>query len=78
MDEWMFEKALRLQEAERAGGIAANSIAANRVEEHPDFDGKHCVDCEIEIPEVRLAMGKVRCVDCQSLLEHQRGRMAPR
>ncbi|MFN9030129.1 MAG: TraR/DksA C4-type zinc finger protein [Betaproteobacteria bacterium] len=68
----MFEKALRLQEAERAGGIAANSIAANRVEEHPDFDGKHCVDCEIEIPEARLAMGKVRCVDCQSLREKRR------
>lgn len=72
MDEWMFEKALRLQEAERAVGIAANSIAANRVETHPDFDGKHCVDCEIEIPEARLALGKVRCVDCQSLKEKRR------
>ena len=40
-------------------------------ESHPDFDGVHCVepDCEIEIPTARLALGKVRCVDCQELLE---------
>lgn len=40
-------------------------------ESHPDFDGTHCVeeDCGIEIPPARLAMGKVRCVGCQGLLE---------
>ena len=36
---------------------------------HPDFDGEHCVDCDVEIPKLRLDMGKVRCVDCQSELE---------
>ena len=35
------------------------------------FDGRHCVeeDCEVEIPTARLNMGKVRCVECQALLE---------
>jgi RNA polymerase-binding transcription factor DksA len=76
MDEWMFEKAARLEAAERAAAIAANQTAANRVETHPDFDGKHCVDCEIEIPAARLALHKVRCVDCQTLLEKDSRRVA--
>lgn len=38
-------------------------------ETHPDFDGKHCVDCDNEIPKARLAMGRVRCVHCQGFLE---------
>lgn len=43
----------------------------SRPETHPDFDGLHCVedDCGIEIPEPRLQLGKVRCVDCQARLE---------
>lgn len=38
-------------------------------EKHPDFDGETCVDCGIDIPQVRLDMGKVRCVNCQAELE---------
>lgn len=38
-------------------------------ETHPDFDGTHCIDCGEPIPSLRLAMFKVRCVDCQSELE---------
>jgi len=42
-------------------------------ESHPDFDGVHCVEeaCGVEIPAPRLALGKVRCVDCQQLLERR-------
>lgn len=68
-----------------AADIAANTVevcladAQRRAlgksapESHPDFDGKHCVegDCMGEIPPARLAMGKVRCVTCQSLLEER-------
>lgn len=38
---------------------------------HPEFDGVHCVepDCGVEIPPGRLALGKVRCIDCQRLIE---------
>lgn len=38
-------------------------------ETHPDFDGVHCVDCDDEIPEGRLALNKVRCVHCQEFLD---------
>lgn len=38
-------------------------------ETHPDFDGEHCVSCDVEIPALRLEMGKVRCVNCQQALE---------
>ena len=43
-------------------------------ESHPDFDGVHCVEdeCGVAIPAGRLNLGKVRCVDCQSLLEKRR------
>ena len=35
------------------------------------WDGIHCVepDCEIELPEARAALCRIRCVDCQVLLE---------
>lgn len=39
-------------------------------EQHPDFDGVHCVDCEVELHVVRIQMGRVRCVDCQEWLDH--------
>ena len=45
---------------------------ANAPETHPDFDCEHCVDCEVQIPKERLALGKVRCVQCQSRLELRR------
>lgn len=36
---------------------------------HPDFDGKNCVDCDDAIHPARLKLGRVRCVECQQLLE---------
>lgn len=54
-------------------GFIAKALADHKTkvapESHPDFDGEHCIDCDAEIPEVRLNMGKIRCVDCQSELE---------
>ena len=41
----------------------------NQPEMYPDFDGKHCVDCDREIPAARLLLKRVRCVDCQQDLE---------
>ena len=50
-----------------------DSIAEARkraaTETHPDFDGKHCVACDALIPKSRLDLGKVRCVECQTLRE---------
>lgn len=45
--------------------------AAMAPETHPDFDGECCVDCGDDIPQARLAMGKVRCVICQGKLERK-------
>ena len=38
------------------------------------FDGRHCVeeDCGVPIPQERLNIGKVRCIDCQAFAERQR------
>lgn len=46
--------------------------AKNKAENQPnfnEFDGKTCVDCGDEIPAERLAMHRIRCVDCQEALE---------
>ncbi len=43
----------------------------NKPESHPDFDGKHCIECDIAIPKARLALFKIRCVDCQDFLERK-------
>jgi RNA polymerase-binding transcription factor DksA len=38
-------------------------------ETHPDFDGESCIECGNTIPQGRLAIGKIRCVECQRALE---------
>ena len=37
-----------------------------------DFDGEHCIDCEMEIPQARLNYGCVRCTQCEGLKERRR------
>lgn len=64
------EHAAALELLHRDTAIAA---VANQVcQEHdPSFDGVHCIepDCGDEIPEGRLALGKIRCVACQAWRE---------
>jgi len=65
--------------AELTATMTQNAVeaarAANSPQFHPDFDGESCIQCGDEIPTDRLAMGKIRCVRCQSILEKQaRGR----
>lgn len=40
-------------------------------ESDPSFDGENCVDCMDAIPSARLKLGKIRCVQCQEILEKQ-------
>jgi RNA polymerase-binding transcription factor DksA len=40
-------------------------------ETSPDFDGKHCIECGEKIPAARLKLGKIRCIECQSLREQK-------
>lgn len=54
-----------------------NSDAEARVrskvapEAHPDFNGCDCVDCGDGMHPVRLAARRVRCTECQSILERR-------
>lgn len=55
----------------RAAGFdfSAKESPALKAQEHPDFDGQHCVGCEVEIPEARLKWGRVRCTACEEIIE---------
>lgn len=55
--------------AENVDKAVTEARKANAPQTHPDFDGEHCIDCDAKIPKERLAMGKIRCVECQSALE---------
>ena len=41
---------------------------------YDEFDGERCVDCDVKIPELRLKLGAIRCVDCQEILELEQQR----
>lgn len=71
MNEKDLELADALAQAQRDNGIA-NSKRAMAPQRHPNFDGLHCVDCEVEIPAARLAMHRVRCTGCQAYIERTR------
>ena len=62
------------QQLREQADIQSRAMQLNRPETHPDFDGTHCVECDIDIPLARLKMHKVRCVDCQNELEQERAR----
>jgi RNA polymerase-binding transcription factor DksA len=66
-------------ESDRASAIEAqfNEDALEQArrkiapETSPDFDGLHCIDCGEKIMAARLKLGKIRCIDCQTLKEKQ-------
>lgn len=58
--------------------IAAARDACNRPENHPDFDGETCISCGDDIVPARLAMGRIRCTECQSRLELRQKQMGGR
>ena len=60
--------AIEAQFNEDALEVARHKIAP---ETNPDFDGIHCIDCAEKIMAARLKLGKIRCIDCQTLLEKQ-------
>lgn len=65
------------QQLREQAAIHARAINLNKPETHPDFDGEHCIECGENIPNARLKLLKVRCVDCQNDLENQ-NRLASR
>jgi RNA polymerase-binding transcription factor DksA len=43
-------------------------------ETHPDFDGRHCIECDSVMPQQRIDAGRIHCTPCQSVKE-QRSRL---
>lgn len=58
------DRAQHMQLLEQAD-IGRRARELNRPQTHPDFDGVHCLECDVEIPQKRLEAGRIRCVDCQ-------------
>lgn len=69
----IYDKAQEQDEAFRTLALAQQAGKAGK-ESHPDFDGQNCLDCTGEIPDDRLALGKIRCIGCQEELEKRRKR----
>ena len=65
------DQAAVIQDMINNKGIAAAALKT-APQTHPDFDGKNCVACGDELPPVRLAYGRIRCVICQTILERRR------
>lgn len=40
-------------------------------DENGEWPIKECVDCDVEIPEERLELARIRCVSCQEYHERQ-------
>lgn len=53
---------------------AARSLNKPEQVQNPDgtWPEPDCIDCGEEIPEPRLKLGRVRCVECQEVLERKR------
>jgi hypothetical protein len=62
------DKAAELQQLYNDANIARVRAAA-APETNPDFDGETCVACGTDMIPERLAMGRIRCVLCQTAKE---------
>lgn len=71
LDEGEQAQLLQLQEQARISLLARE---LNKPEYSPDFDGIHCIDCDDELPLVRINHGFIRCVFCKELLENKQMR----
>ena len=71
MDEHYIEVSEALIEAQRLDSIRKCQARAGQ-EHDPLFDGEHCVDCGDPVGGPRLRLGKVRCIECQTVKERTR------
>lgn len=62
------------QQLREQAAIHERALNLNKPETHPDFNGEECIECGDVIPPARLALQKIRCIDCQSELESLRKR----
>ena len=61
------------QELTSTESYIAQARAKNKPEQIQNPDGTwpetECLDCGEEIPQGRLELGKIRCIECQEFLE---------
>lgn len=69
----VFDEASELEAIQNALSVKAVRDR-NQPQMHPDFNGKDCIECTAAIPSGRLALGRIKCVDCQELEELKRKR----
>jgi RNA polymerase-binding transcription factor DksA len=73
MSERLQESSEALVDLQVEWGVALTRARASHKQcdesQFADWDREHCWDCEISIPAPRLAMGRVRCVECQTKIE---------
>lgn len=64
------------QQRENEERALMNVRARMAPERHPHFDGSHCVeaDCGDLLPKARLLDGRIRCVECQTIIEQERNK----
>ena len=56
-------------EARRAREEQRRLAEYRRAIDDGDADGRHCMDCYIELPEQRQLDHRLRCTGCQTILE---------
>lgn len=67
----ILDNAAELEDQHRSSAIA--QLRSN-IETPPlFFNNLNCIECDEEIPPVRLNLGKFRCIDCQEELEKRQG-----
>lgn len=59
------EQALARARSKESARIRATQIAIN----DGDFDGEHCIECEVDLPAERIADHRMLCTGCQSAVE---------
>lgn len=72
-----FDKAAELTQhlADSAVAVARKAAAPQQVQcVDGSWPNPDCADCSEPIPEVRLKLGRIRCVDCQDAIERGWGR----
>jgi RNA polymerase-binding transcription factor DksA len=63
------DRASELEEVQRQTAIRA--AQAKLTSAPASFDGEHCVDCDEDVEQGRLAIGKYTCFACQTVRERR-------
>lgn len=73
MSERLQESSEALVDLQTQWALALTQARANHRQcdesQFAEWDGVHCWECEEDLPAARVAMGRVRCVPCETLLE---------